>query len=67
MCDGREEVRRSALGAAHLTPLSLKAPALQRGSLYYVKGESRWYCELHTMPCYVACDQQSCWAVRVHG
>lgn len=39
------EKRRSVLGAAHLTPLSQKAPALQRERLHYVKGESRWYCE----------------------
>lgn len=58
------EERRSVLGAAHLTPLSQKA--LQRGSLHYVKGGEQ-VVPRSTQSLYDACDQQSCWAVRIHG
>lgn len=39
MCDRREEVRRSALGAAHLTPIPEGSNIAERESVLRKRGE----------------------------
>lgn len=62
MCDGGEEVR---IGCS--TPHTpIPEGSAERESALRKRGRAGGTVK-HTKPPYAACDQQSCWAVRVHG